>query len=129
LLQAIGDPLARGVANAPIDDAPTSAEEMRAVEASSEWLKDHEPISHEQALADFALAFEDFERMSRPLLTFTAKASNDGKEDRRSDADFHDARKLVSTTTDLESKLRELQTYLGSSAATWAIVAKSEFHS
>jgi hypothetical protein len=49
----------RSLANAPIDDAPTSAEEMRAVEASREWLKDHEPISHEQVLAEFALALEE----------------------------------------------------------------------
>jgi hypothetical protein len=68
LLQTISDPLARSLANAPIDDTPTSAEEMRAVEASREWLNDHEPISHEQVLAEFALALEDFERMGRPPL-------------------------------------------------------------
>jgi hypothetical protein len=67
LLHAISDPLARSLTNAPIDDAPTSAKEMRAVEASREWLKDHEPISHEQVLA-FALALEDFERMGRTPL-------------------------------------------------------------
>ena len=38
-------------------------------------------------------------------------------------------RTLFWTTADLESKLGELQTYLGSFAATWAMVAKSEFHS
>ena len=38
-------------------------------------------------------------------------------------------RTLFWTTADLESKLGEFQTYLGSFAATWAMVAKSEFHS
>lgn len=41
LLQAISDPVARSLANAPIDDEPISEEEMRAVEASKEWLAQH----------------------------------------------------------------------------------------
>ena len=68
LLQAISDPVARSIANAPIDDEPISEEERHAVEASREWLKDHEPISHEQVLAEFGLTVEDFERMGRTPL-------------------------------------------------------------
>jgi len=68
LLQAISDPVARSIANAPIDDEPISEEERRAVEASREWLKDHEPISHEEVLAEFGLTVEDFERMGRTPL-------------------------------------------------------------
>src|ERR1700683_2374905 len=68
LLQAISDPLARSLANAPIDDEPISEEEMRSVEASREWLKDHEPTSHEEVLAEFGLTLEDFERMGRTPL-------------------------------------------------------------
>jgi hypothetical protein len=41
---------------------------MRSVEASREWLKDHEPISHEEVLAEFGLTLEDFERMGRTPL-------------------------------------------------------------
>jgi hypothetical protein len=33
---------------------------MRAVEGSREWLKNHEPISHEEVLAEFGLTLEDF---------------------------------------------------------------------
>ena len=65
LLRLISDPVARSLANAPIDDEPISEEEMRAVEASREWLKHHEPISHEEVLAEFGLTPEDFERMGR----------------------------------------------------------------
>ena len=68
LLQAISEPVARSIANAPIDDEPISEEEIRAVEASRKWLKDHEPISHEEVLAEFGLTLEDFERMGRTPL-------------------------------------------------------------
>jgi hypothetical protein len=68
LLQAISDPVARSLANAPIDDEPISDEEMRAVEASREWLKTHAPIPHEEVLAEFGLTVEDFERMGRTPL-------------------------------------------------------------
>jgi hypothetical protein len=68
LLQAISDPVARSLADAPIDDEPISEEEMRAVEASREWLKTHAPIPHEEVLAEFGLTLEDFERMGRTPL-------------------------------------------------------------
>ena len=68
LLEVMTDPVAHSLANAPIDDEPISEEEMRAVEASREWLKDHEPISHEEVLAEFGLTLEDFERMGRTPL-------------------------------------------------------------
>ena len=68
LLQAISDPVARSLANAPIDDEPISEEEIRAVQASREWLKAHAPIPHEEVLAEFGLTLEDFERMGRTPL-------------------------------------------------------------
>ena len=68
LLQAISDPLARSLANAPVDDEPISEEEIRSVQASREWLKNHEPISHDEVLAEFGLTLEDFERMGRTPL-------------------------------------------------------------
>ena len=68
LLQAISDPVARSLANAPIDDEPVSEDETRTVEASKEWLKDHAPIPHEEVLAELGLTLKDFERMSRTPL-------------------------------------------------------------
>jgi hypothetical protein len=67
LLRAISDPRARSLA-VPIEDEPISEEETRTVEASREWLKHHEPISHEEILAEFGLTPEDFERMGRTPL-------------------------------------------------------------
>jgi hypothetical protein len=68
LLEAILDPVSRSLANAPLDDEPVSEEEIRAVEASREWLKTHAPIPHEEVLAEFGLTLEDFERMGRTPL-------------------------------------------------------------
>ena len=68
LMEIILDPLARALANAPLEDEPIGEEEIRAVEASKEWLKDHEPIPHEEVLAEFGLTLEDFERMGRTPL-------------------------------------------------------------
>jgi len=68
LLLAINDPTARRLAYAPVEDEPISEEEMLAVEASREWLKHHQPISHEEVLAEFGLTPEDFERMGRTPL-------------------------------------------------------------
>jgi len=68
LLQVMTDPVARAIANAPLEDEPISEEETRAVEAAKAWLKDHEPIPHEEVLAEFGLTSEDFERMGRTPL-------------------------------------------------------------
>jgi hypothetical protein len=68
LLRAISDPVARSLANAPIDDEPISEEEIRAVATSKEWLKDHVPIPHEEVLAEFGVTLEDFERMGHTPL-------------------------------------------------------------
>lgn len=68
LLEAMLDPVARSLANAPFEDEPISEEETRAVAASKAWLKNHEPIPHEDVLAEFGLTSEDFERMGRTPL-------------------------------------------------------------
>ena len=68
LLNVMTDPVARSLANAPLEDEPISVEEERAVEASKNWLKDHEPIPNKDVLAEFGLTSEDFERMGRTPL-------------------------------------------------------------
>jgi hypothetical protein len=68
LLEIILDPLTRSLANAPIEDEPISEEETRAVVASREWLKNHEPIPNEDLLAEYGLTSEDFQRMGQTPL-------------------------------------------------------------
>jgi hypothetical protein len=60
LLQALTDPLARSLANAPFEDEPISA--------SKAWLSAHTPIPHYDVLAELGLTPEDFERMARTPL-------------------------------------------------------------
>ena len=54
------DPVSRSLATAPIDDEPLTEEEARAIEASKEWLRHNQGISHEEVLAEFGLKPEDF---------------------------------------------------------------------
>jgi hypothetical protein len=66
LLEAILDPVARKLADAPIDDEPETEEERLTVQRSKEWLSQRggEGIPHEKILQDFGLTTEDFERMA-----------------------------------------------------------------
>src|ERR1700733_11834607 len=65
LLEIMLDPRARALANAPYDDEPVSAEEMREVEAAKGALARGEGAPHEEVLAEFGLSSEDFERLGR----------------------------------------------------------------
>ena len=68
LLEIILDPVARSLAKAPIEDEPISEDETLAVAASKTWLKNNEPIPHEDVLPELGLSTEDFERMGRTPL-------------------------------------------------------------
>jgi len=65
LLQAISDPLARSLANAPVDDEPVTEEEAREIAAARASLDRGEGIPHEKVLAEFGLTSEEFARMGR----------------------------------------------------------------
>jgi hypothetical protein len=65
LLEIILDPVARSLAKAPFEDEPISEGEILAVAASKTWLKNNEPISHDDVLTGLGLGTEDFERMGR----------------------------------------------------------------
>jgi hypothetical protein len=65
LLEAMLDPVARSLADAPVDDEPVSDEEAREIAAARASLDRGEGIPHEQVLADLGLTPEDFARMGR----------------------------------------------------------------
>jgi hypothetical protein len=48
------DPVARAIANAPVNDEPVSAEDQKALEEAREWMKHNPGIPHEQVLAELA---------------------------------------------------------------------------
>jgi len=68
LLQVMTDPLARSLANAPVDDEPVTEEEAREIAAARAALDRGEGIPHEEVLAEFGLSLEDFARMGRTPL-------------------------------------------------------------
>jgi hypothetical protein len=68
LLEIMLDPVARSLANAPLDDEPVSEEEAREIAAARAALDRGEGVSHEQVLAEFGISSEEFERMGRTPL-------------------------------------------------------------
>ena len=60
LLESMVDPVARALANAPIDDEPISAEDREALREAERWLEQNEGVPHEEVLADFGLSLSDF---------------------------------------------------------------------
>jgi len=67
LLESILDPVSRAIANAPIDDAPVTAEEDAAVEESRQWLKHNKGMPHQQVLADLGITPEEIERLMKSM--------------------------------------------------------------
>jgi hypothetical protein len=57
LLQAMLDPVARAIADAPLDDEPVTEEERLAVTRSEVWFEERggKGIPMEEVLADFGL--------------------------------------------------------------------------
>jgi len=65
LLEVMTDPVARAIANAPIEDEPISQEEIKALDEAREWLKHNEPVPHEQVLAELGITQEEIDRYNR----------------------------------------------------------------
>jgi hypothetical protein len=66
LLEVMTDPVARAIANAPVDDEPLTAEEIKALDESREWLKHNEGIPHEQVLAELGITQEEIDNYKEP---------------------------------------------------------------
>ena len=66
LLEAMLDPVARALANAPIDDEPVTAEEERAVAEARQWLKHNPGIPFEQVVAELGFTMEEVENYRDP---------------------------------------------------------------
>jgi len=65
VLEAILDPVARAIANAPVDDEPLTAADEKALNQAREWSKHNTGIPHEQVLAELGLTREEIERSQR----------------------------------------------------------------
>ena len=63
----MADPVARAIANAPVDDEPVTEEEEQALNEAREWLRHNEPISHEQVLAGLGITREEIDGYRAPV--------------------------------------------------------------
>lgn len=66
LLEVMLDPVARALANAPIDDEPVTEEDEKAVEEAREWLRHNKGIPHEQVLAELGITQEEIDSYREP---------------------------------------------------------------
>jgi hypothetical protein len=66
LFKAMLDPVEIALANAPYDDEPLTVEEIKALDASREWLKHNEGIPHEQVLAELGITQEEIDNYKEP---------------------------------------------------------------
>jgi hypothetical protein len=66
LLEVMLDPVARAIANAPVDDEPVTEEEEKALAEAREWLKHNKGIPHEQVLAELGITQEEIENYREP---------------------------------------------------------------
>ncbi len=68
LMEMLLDPVARTLANAPLDDEPVSEEERQDIAVVRASLSGGITVSHDEVLAEFGLTCGDFESMGRTAL-------------------------------------------------------------
>lgn len=66
LLEVMTDPVARALANAPIEDEPISEEGIRALDEAREWLKHNRPVPHQQVMAEIEITQEEIDCSNKP---------------------------------------------------------------
>jgi len=57
--------LLEAIVSSDEDGDTLSSSERNAVDEADEWLKRHEPIPHENVLAEFGLTIADWDKMSK----------------------------------------------------------------
>lgn len=66
MLEAMLDPVAHAIANAPVDDEPLSTAGEKALDEAREWSKRNKGIPHEEVLAEFGITSEEVDRFREP---------------------------------------------------------------
>ena len=61
LLEAMLDPVARAIADAPLDDEPVTAEEEKALAEAREWSRHNKVIPHQQVLTELGITQEEID--------------------------------------------------------------------
>jgi hypothetical protein len=65
LLRVMTDPVARAIANAPVDEEPLTPEAIQALDESRRWRQEHEGVPHEQVLAEFGFTKEEVDNQNK----------------------------------------------------------------
>jgi hypothetical protein len=66
MLESLLDPVARAIANAPVDNEPLSTADEKALAEAHEWSKRNKGIPHEQVLAELGITREEIDRFQEP---------------------------------------------------------------
>jgi hypothetical protein len=66
MLERLLDPVARAIANAPIDDEPISPEEEKSLAQASEWSKHNKATTHEEFLAELGITPKEIDNYRQP---------------------------------------------------------------
>ena len=66
MLESLLDPVARAIANAPVDDEPLTPGDEKALAEARESSKARKWIPHEEVLAEFGLTPQDVDKFQEP---------------------------------------------------------------
>jgi hypothetical protein len=66
MLKSLLDPVARAIANAPIDDEPLTAADEKALAEAREWSKHNKGTPHEEFLAELGITQEEIDSYREP---------------------------------------------------------------
>ncbi len=66
MLESLLDPVARAIANAPVDDEPLTAADKKALDEAREWSKHSKSTPHEEFLAELGIAQEEVVNEHQP---------------------------------------------------------------
>jgi hypothetical protein len=66
MLERLLDPVARAIANAPIDQEPLTADDEKALAEAGEWSKHNQSTPHEEFMAELGIAQEEVDNYREP---------------------------------------------------------------
>jgi len=66
MLERLLDPIARAIANAPVDDEPLTAADEKALAEARDWSKHNKSTSHEEFLAELGITQEEIDNYQEP---------------------------------------------------------------
>jgi hypothetical protein len=66
MLERLLDPVARAIANSPVDDEPLTAADKKALDEAREWSKHNKSTPQEEFLAELGIAPEEVDNYREP---------------------------------------------------------------